>query len=98
MTEPVILEEIILEDAPLCLSDKLTESDIPFTVIIKSDEKAEVGAEVFFGITLPIGDIAEVKGKIISCNNLDNDTYEIKIEITGFRQPLYRPADQNFKR
>lgn len=81
MTEPVIIEEIMLEDAPLGLSDKLTESDIPFKVIIKSDENAEAGAEVFFGITLPIGDIAEVKGKIISCNRLDNDTYEIKIEI-----------------
>jgi len=81
MTEPVILEEIILEDAPLGLADKLTESDIPFKVIINSDEKAEADAEVFFGITLPIGDIAEVKGKIISCNRLDNDTYEISIEI-----------------
>lgn len=81
MVNDIVLEDIVLDDEALGLAESLLEIENPFSVIISSDEEAEVGDLVFFGVDLSIGDIGEVKGKVKSCEEIEDELYAIEIEI-----------------
>lgn len=83
MTNPVVLEEIMLDDEALGLSDELLAPDTRLTIVACSDEKADIGAEVFFGVELPLDDIGEVRGKVVSCEKSDKEKFAVGIDILG---------------
>jgi NAD(P)H-nitrite reductase large subunit len=83
MMNSMILKELVLENVSLGLADSFRDADPPFTIAVCSEEEPETGAEVFFGISLPIDDIAEVRGKVLSCEKSDDEKFAVAIEILG---------------
>ncbi|MDM8549197.1 hypothetical protein QUF72_03930 [Desulfobacterales bacterium HSG2] len=83
MKNSVVLEEIMFDDEELGLADELLAPDTPLTTVVRSDEKADIGAEVFFGVELPFDDIGEVKAKVLSCEKTDEKNFAVVIEILG---------------
>ncbi len=83
MTNSIILEDIMLEDIPLGLADELKDIDISFTTTVASDEAAETGKTVFFGLPLPVGDVGEVKARVLSCEKTENGAYTVTLEIVA---------------
>ncbi|MBF0449635.1 MAG: hypothetical protein HQK75_02940 [Candidatus Magnetomorum sp.] len=81
MSEPVILEDIILDEDPVGLAETFVPVDPPFTTIISCDDEVEPDDEVYFGVDLPLGDIGEVHAKVISCKASEDDTYVTTLEI-----------------
>ena len=73
MSEKIVLEEIMLDDESIGLAENFKELGETFTTVIGCDDEAESDDIVYFGVDLPIGDIGEVKAKVISCEEDEND-------------------------
>lgn len=80
MYEQLVLKDVMLDAQSLGLADDLRPAAEPFVVAINCDEPAESGATVYFGVELPIDEIAEVKGRVVACRRLDTG-YAVTIKV-----------------
>ena len=80
MAGAAILRDILLNDEPIGLADQLQLVVEPFHTVVSVEDEAVCGQEVYFGADLAIGDIGEVKGKVISCEKSD-EGYTVAIEV-----------------
>jgi len=81
MSDKIIIEDVLLDDEELGLADSFVDVESTFTTTISSDDEADPGDIVYFGVDLIIGDIGEVKGKVSACEEIEEDLYRIYIEI-----------------
>lgn len=80
MHEQLVLKDVMLDAESLGLADDLQPAAVPFVVSVGCDEPADPGATVYFGAELPIGEIAEVQGRVVACERLDAG-YAVSIEV-----------------
>ncbi|MGK5092718.1 hypothetical protein WDW89_11980 [Deltaproteobacteria bacterium TL4] len=76
----IIIEDVILDYEEIGLAENLVEVKESFTTVVGSDDEAESETIVYFGVDLPIGDIVEVKGKVVDCKEA-GEGYAITIEV-----------------
>ena len=56
--------------------------ETPFHTCVTSDDEVACDQVVYFGADLSIGDIGEVRGKVLSCEKSDADGgYTVSIEV-----------------
>ena len=88
MAAEIIIEDIMLDDEELGLADNLAEVKESFTTVVGTEDEAEEGAIVYFGLELPIGDIAEVKGRVVGCEEA-GEGYAVTIEALALDDRYY---------
>lgn len=86
MSQPCVLEDVVLDEDPLELAESLTDVS-PIAVTLLCDDEAETGSTVYFGVPLPIGDIAEVKAIISSCE-AEDDLFRMQAEVQAIDSAL----------
>ncbi|KPA09898.1 nitrite and sulphite reductase, partial [Candidatus Magnetomorum sp. HK-1] len=96
MSEMIIIEDVMLDEDPVGLTEKFIPVDSPFTTVVSSDDESEVDDLVYFGVDLPLGDIGEVHAKVISCEESD-DIYITKLEILELDDRYVVPLTQVLK-
>ncbi len=67
MPAAVVAEEVFLDSKPLGLADELAPVGEPFCALVSSEDEVRPGQIVYFGVDLEIGDVGEVKARVLSC-------------------------------
>lgn len=80
MAERIVLEDIMLDSEPVGLAEEFVAVGSPITTVIGTDEEAQVGEIVYFGAELVAGEIGEVKGKVIECEQI-GDLFAVTLEV-----------------
>ncbi len=76
-------EDVMFDTEPLELAEELTGLAEALDIIICTDEAAEAGAEIYFGIPAEIGEIIEVRGTVSDTAETGDDEYEITVNVTA---------------
>ncbi|MBF0529840.1 MAG: hypothetical protein HQK55_11345 [Deltaproteobacteria bacterium] len=90
MTEKKILEDIILNEDELGLAESLIDLESPLTVTLLSGDEVVPGAMVYFGVDLPLGDIGEVKGRVLTAIP-EGDLYLVTLEVLALDSRYKKP-------
>lgn len=85
-------EDIMFDTDPLELAEELAELEEPVKIIISSDEEAEEGTDIFFGLPTEIGEIVEVQATVEMTNEAAEDEYEITVKVTRVDAELQKIA------
>lgn len=75
-----LIEDISFDKEPLGLTEELNDIMTPFKCIISCDDFAEVGDIIYFAIDLPIGELAEIRGIVLSIASVNSKNH-ITVEI-----------------
>ncbi len=76
-------EDVMFDTDPLELAEELTTLDQALDITICTDEEAETGEEIYFGLPAEIGEIVEVKGTVKEAAVTGDDEYEITVNVTA---------------
>ena len=85
-------EDIMFDTDPLELAEELTELEAPLKITICSDEEADSGEEIYFGLPSEIGEIIEVKATVEKSSKTGEDEYEIEVAVTQVDSELKKIA------
>ena len=80
MPDKTVLKDIMFSDEPIGLADQFQIMSEPFGACVLVEEEVACGQQVYFGVDLPIGDIAEVQARVVSCDKSDVG-YTVEIEV-----------------
>ncbi|MBF0497248.1 MAG: hypothetical protein HQK58_11850 [Deltaproteobacteria bacterium] len=80
MAAEIIVKDVMLNEDELGLAEGFTAAEESLITVLGCEEEATPGSIVFFGVDLPIGDIGEVKGKVLGCDPVD-DGYAVTVEV-----------------
>ena len=90
-------EEIMFDNEPLELADNLTKLEEPVNVVIITDEEAEKGEQIYFGLPTEVGEIIEVKAEVITLKENSEDEYEITVKVIEVDSNLTKLALNTLK-
>lgn len=74
--------DVMFDREPLGLAEEMTKLTAPAIVTIQTDEEAEAGEEIYFGLAAPTEEIIEVKATVKSCAAAKNG-FAILVEVTA---------------
>jgi len=97
MSEKVIIEDVMLDEDPVGLAETFVPVETSFTTVVSTDDEFDEDDIVYFGVDLPIGDIGEVKAKILSCEEVEEDVFNIEIEVLELDERYVVPLTQALK-
>ncbi len=80
MDKKIVLEDVMLDVEPIGLAEEFVAVETPFQTVVGADEDAPLGQIVYFGAELSVGDIGEVKGKVIASEEIDG-LFAVTVEV-----------------
>lgn len=87
----VMLQDVMFDTEPLGLADTLQDVTTSSVVFALTEDAPDIGAVVYFGIELPIGEIAEAKAEVTAHGPEGNQT-KLTLRILAVDAALYDPA------
>ncbi len=90
-------EEIMFDTDPLELADDMKELTPPIDAIIITDEEADEGDEIYFGLPTEVGEVIEVKASVISSFEPKEDEYQLSVKVIAVDSNLEKLAINTLK-
>ena len=85
------LQDVLIEREPIGLAESFEEIDGSYQVELETEEPAEAGSKIYFGLPLPIEEISEVNGEVISCESREGG-YLVVIKALAVDAKLKGPT------
>jgi len=80
VTTLLTLDNVMTDAEPIGLAESFRQLDEPIPILLVTDEPEPVGAIVYFGVELPIGEIGEVRG-IVTAVDPGAEQATLSIEV-----------------
>ena len=87
----VRLSDVLIEKEPIGLAEEFAEIDGKYLVELETEEQGSIGDLIYFGMPLPIEEIAEIKAKVSSSESREGG-YLVKAEVLAVDSKLKGPT------
>ncbi len=84
--------EIMFDCDPLELAEEMVNLEEIINVIISTDEEAEIDDEIFFGLPTDIGEVIEIKAKVNTIKEVEEDLFELEVSVIAVDAALQKLA------
>lgn len=92
MGDAAMFEDVMFDREPLGLADELEDLTAAMAAIIRTDEQAGEGEEIFFGLSTPSEEIVEVRALVQDCRPADGG-FEITVQVVAADKALRSLAE-----